>query len=107
MIYKLLVALTLFGGIFNKRNNMEINHDYLNKQIELSVKHFQSEHEDYKKENYFNYLDKWRTEIIKEPKLFSTTFRVNKNNRFDVGYGYHWESIYEVFYKYYEIYKLN
>lgn len=57
-----------------------------------------------KKENYFNYLDKWRTEIIEEPKLFSTTFRLNKYNRFDVGYGYHWESIYEVFYKYYEIY---
>ena len=48
MIYKLLVALTLFGGIFNKRNNMEINHDYLNKQIELSVKHLQKKKKDYK-----------------------------------------------------------
>ena len=57
-----------------------------------------------KKENYFNYLDKWRTFIIEEPKLFSTTFIVNKNNRFDVGYGHHWESIYEVFYNYYQIY---
>ena len=38
----------------NTKETTEINHSYLDKQIELSVKHFQSEHEDYKKENYFN-----------------------------------------------------
>ena len=55
MIYKLLVTFTLFGSIFSTtKNNIEINHNYLDKQIELSVKHFQSEHEDYKKESYFN-----------------------------------------------------
>ena len=40
-----------------------------------------------KKENYFNYLDKWRTEIIEEPKLFSTTFRVNKQKAITCGNG--------------------
>lgn len=53
MIYKLFLTFALFGNVLNLKNN-EIEHKYLDKQIELSVKHFENEYIIFQKENYFN-----------------------------------------------------
>ncbi len=88
MIYKLLIALTLFGSVFSNeaKETTEINHSYLDKQIELSVKHFQSEHEDYKKENYFNgekidviasKIDRYLNSTLKGKGKFITEYSIS------------------------------
>ena len=55
MILKnIFITLSVFANIFGSNKEIEINHDYLNNHINLSIKHFESEKEEYEKLNTFN-----------------------------------------------------
>ena len=55
MILKnIFITLSIFANIFGSNKEIEINHDYLNNHINLSIKHFESEKEEYEKLNTFN-----------------------------------------------------
>ena len=54
ILSKLFITLSLFANIFESNKEITINHDYLDSHINLSVKHFEVEKEEYEKINTFN-----------------------------------------------------
>ena len=54
ILSKLFITLSIFANIFSGNKDIEVNHDYLDSHINLSIKHFESEKEEYEKLNTFN-----------------------------------------------------